>query len=82
MSTLSRPAIKIGSAVGAAGFIAAAALVRLLSRHDPDVARLMAAPFDDEPFTAEQRSAVEAARASVRRGEAIPFEDAFPSNSE
>lgn len=82
MSTLSRPAIKIGSVVGAAGFIAAAALVRLLSGHDPDMARLMAAPFDDEPFTAEQHAAVEAARARLRRGEAIPFEDVFLSDSE
>ncbi len=57
---------------------AAAAVVRWLSGHDPDLARLMAAPRDDEPLTEEERAAVEAARAEVRAGHVIPFEEAFP----
>jgi hypothetical protein len=30
--------------------------------HDPTIAQLDAAPWDDEPFTEEERAAVEAAR--------------------
>jgi len=62
-------------------FAAAAAIVRWLSRHDPDMARLMAAPRDDEPLTEEERAAIEAARAEVRAGHVIPFEDAFPDEA-
>lgn len=80
MSTLHRPAALIGAAIGIAGFSAAALIVRLLSRRDPDVARLMAAPLDDEPFTPAQQAAVAAARA--RRDQAIPFEQAFPDDTE
>jgi len=66
--------------VGGIAF-AAAAVVRWLSGHDPDLARLMAAPRDDEPLTEEERAAVEAARAEVRAGHVFPFEDAFPDEA-
>ncbi len=62
---------------GGIAFATAAAIVRRLSGHDPDLARLMAAPRDDEPLTEEERAAVEAAPAEVRAGHVIPFEDAF-----
>ena len=67
--------------VGGIVFAVAAAIVRWLSGHDPDLARLMAAPRDDEPLTEEERAAVEAARAEVRAGHVIPFEDAFPDEA-
>lgn len=42
---------------------------------DP-MARLLAeAPLDDEPLTPEEEAALEEARASVARGEVVPYEE-------
>ena len=55
---------------------ASAALRAIGANGDEDALTklLREAPVDDEPFTEEQRQAVEAARASNARGEAIPWE--------
>jgi hypothetical protein len=53
-------------------------VVRLLRRaQDPMIAVLDAAPADDEPFTLEQRTAVEAAQERMRRGKGVPLEQAI-----
>lgn len=44
------------------------------STEDPFYAKLMASPEDDEPFTDEERAAVEIAREEVRRGNVVPWE--------
>ena len=41
---------------------------------DPSVAALAAAPFDDEPYTDEERAEDAAALAAIDRGEGIPWE--------
>lgn len=48
-----------------------AAEVLLIRAKDPVVATLEAAPFDDEPYTGEDRAASEEGWAAYRRGEAI-----------
>ncbi len=48
-----------------------AAGVLLIRAKDPVVATLEAAPFDDEPYTGEDRAASEEGWAAYRRGEAI-----------
>jgi hypothetical protein len=48
-----------------------AAGVLLICAKDPLVATLEAAPFDDEPYTGEDRAASEEGWAAYRRGEAI-----------
>ena len=50
------------------------AAVLLERAQDPVIARLEAAPWDDEPFTDEERRAVDEALADPRRS--IPWEDA------
>jgi hypothetical protein len=52
------------------------AAARYLDRaQDPTLAVLDAAPPDDEPYTDEERAAVEAGRAAYRRGEGVLLED-------
>jgi hypothetical protein len=52
-----------------------AAVVGLLEiMLDPLARTLASAPYDDEPVSAEEAREVEAARASLARGEAIPHE--------
>ncbi len=58
--------------VGGIVFAAAAAVVRWLSGHDPDLARLMAAPRDDEPLTKGERAAVEEAFRTRTSPEPLP----------
>lgn len=41
---------------------------------DPFLAALEAAELDDEPFTDEERAAVEEGEAQFRRGESVPWE--------
>lgn len=48
-----------------------AAGVLLTRAKDPVVATLEAAPFDDEPYTGEDRAASEEGWAAYQRGEAI-----------
>ena len=48
-----------------------AAGVLLTRAKDPLVATLEAAPFDDEPYTGEDRAASDGGWAAYRRGEAI-----------
>jgi hypothetical protein len=48
-----------------------AAEVLLTRAKDPVLAALEAAPFDDEPYTGEDRAASEEGWATYRRGEAI-----------
>ena len=48
-----------------------AAGVLLIRAKDPVVATLEAAPFDDEPYTGEDRAVSEEGWAAYRRGEAI-----------
>jgi hypothetical protein len=48
-----------------------AAGVLLTRAKDPMVATLEAAPFDDEPYTGEDREASDEGWAAYRRGEAI-----------
>jgi hypothetical protein len=48
-----------------------AAGVLLIRAKDPLVATLEAAPFDDEPYTREDRAASEDGWAAYQRGEAI-----------
>lgn len=48
-----------------------AAGVLLIPAKDPVVATLEAAPFDDEPYTGEDRAASEEGWAAYQRGEAI-----------
>jgi hypothetical protein len=52
-----------------------AAAVLLLRAQDPVIARLDAAPWDDEPYTDEERAEDEVALAAYQRGEGIPLED-------
>jgi hypothetical protein len=52
-----------------------AAAVLLLRAQDPVMARLDAAPWDDEPYTDEERAEDDAALAAYRRGEGISLED-------
>jgi hypothetical protein len=42
---------------------------------DPPARTLAGAPYDDEPVSAEQAREVEAAKASLARGEGIPHEE-------
>jgi hypothetical protein len=42
---------------------------------DPLARTLASAPYDDEPVSAEEAREVEAAKASLARGEGIPHED-------
>ncbi len=42
---------------------------------DPFMRALHGAPEDDEPETEEERAAVEEAKAEIRRGEGLPWED-------
>jgi hypothetical protein len=51
-----------------------AAALWLVRVRDPMIARLETAPPDDEPFTEEERQAVERAREAFDRGEGIPLE--------
>jgi hypothetical protein len=52
-----------------------AAVVSLLEiMLDPLARTLASAPYDDEPATAEEAREVEAAKASLARGEGIPHE--------
>ena len=46
-------------------------------RDDPVALALAAAPFDDEPETAEERAAVEQARDEVRRGDVVSAEEVW-----
>ena len=74
MSTLARPAGKIAWLLGAAAVGVLAWGLRRLWTHDPDLARLLTAPPDDEPVTVED---VVAVRESVKRfqaGEFVPGE--------
>lgn len=48
-----------------------AAGVLLIRAKDPVVATLEAAPFDDEPYTGEDRAASDEGWAAYQRGEAI-----------
>lgn len=48
-----------------------AAGVLLTRAKDPTVATLEAAPFDDEPYTGEDRAASDEGWAAYQRGEAI-----------
>ena len=48
-----------------------AAGVLLIRAKDPVVATLEAAPFDDEPYTGEDRAASGEGRAAYQRGEAV-----------
>ena len=43
---------------------------------DPMIAMLDAAPWDDEPSTADEEAAVAEARASIARGEGIDWDQA------
>lgn len=51
------------------------AAVLLERAQDPVVARLEAAPWDDEPTTPEEEAEVAEAVAALRRGEGIPLQD-------
>ena len=46
-------------------------------RDDPVALALAAAPFEDEPETAEERAAVEQAREEVRRGGVVSAEEVW-----
>jgi hypothetical protein len=52
-----------------------AAGILLIRVKDPMVATLEAAPFDDEPYTGEDREASEEGWAAYRRGEAITVDE-------
>jgi hypothetical protein len=43
---------------------------------DPEMARLLAAPKDDEPYTDEQRAEDKAALEAIDRGEGIEWSEA------
>jgi len=47
-------------------------LSALTATADPVLRALLAAPWDDEPETQEERQAVQEAREELARGEAIP----------
>jgi hypothetical protein len=52
---------------------------------DPLASTLASAPYDDEPVSAEEAREVEAAKASLARGEGVPHEEVlseFGLNSE
>jgi hypothetical protein len=52
------------------------AVVNLLEVMTDPVARSLAdAPLEDEPISADEASALDAAHASIQRGEGIPHED-------
>lgn len=67
----------IGIATGVAFGLALNAM-RWLWNHDPDLAKLAAAPPDDEPLTEEDIEAVQGARARARAGHTVPFEQVVP----
>jgi hypothetical protein len=46
-------------------------LLKTFTEADPALRTALLAPYDDEPFTDEDRAAVEAAEAGYRRGEWI-----------
>ena len=50
-------------------------LLSALREADPALRAALLAPIDDEPFTDEERAAVEAAEAAYRRGEWVSDED-------
>ncbi|HTR89566.1 MAG TPA: hypothetical protein VMG62_05595 [Solirubrobacteraceae bacterium] len=52
-----------------------AAGVLLTRAKDPVLAALEAAPFDDEPYTGEDRAASEEGWAAYQRGEAIRLDE-------
>jgi hypothetical protein len=52
------------------------AIVRLLEvMTDPVALSLVRAPIEDEPISAEEAAALDAAHASIQRGEGIPHEE-------
>ncbi|HZU28086.1 MAG TPA: hypothetical protein VFA04_21325 [Bryobacteraceae bacterium] len=52
------------------------AVVRLLEvMTDPIARSLASAPVEDEPISAEEAAALDAAHASIQRGEGIPHEE-------
>jgi hypothetical protein len=68
---------KIGWLVAAVVLGAAVVLVAALMRDHPDdpmVRKLVTAPVDDEPLTADERVAIAEARAAFARGEGIPLD--------
>jgi hypothetical protein len=46
-------------------------------RDDPVALALAAAPFDDEPESPEERTAIEQARDEVRRGDVVSAEEVW-----
>lgn len=66
--------------------------MQIIDLHDDDLpssasthgglpAFLRNAPADDEPYTEQERAAVEEAYESIRRGEVLPDADATPGGS-
>jgi hypothetical protein len=53
----------------------ASRLLRALGEVDPVVRAALSAPLDDEPFTDEDRKAVEAAEVGFQRGEWVTNEE-------
>lgn len=62
-------------ALPAANLKEALRLVAAPFKDDPALLAAILAPVDDEPFTDEEREAVEAAREAYRRGEWVSSED-------
>jgi hypothetical protein len=52
----------------------AAAVLLLRAATDPVLAVHEAAPLDDEPLTAADEAEIAEARAAIRRGEGVPWE--------
>ncbi len=67
----------IGMATGVAFGLALRAM-RWLWSQDPDLARLAAAPPDDEPVAEEDIEAVQGAKARAKVGHTVPFEQVVP----
>ncbi len=53
--------------------------VRLLAGGDPAMARLMAAPVDDEPLSPAAEARIKVALDEIRAGKAVPFDEVFPN---
>ena len=49
--------------------------VLLRRAQDPEMARLDAAPWDDEPYTDDERAEDDAALAAYKRGEGVPLDE-------